>query len=203
MNIAASALSSEASYKLLVGIVVPRPIAWITTRSASGCVNAAPFSCFTFVSHDPPMVGVNIGRRAGAMKDTERNIREQGEFVVNIADDSSIDVLHRSSYDFPPDVSEVASLNLVILSSDDIAAPRLACAPVSMECVLDQIFEFGALKQQFVIGRVVRFHIDDRIYRDGKVDTARLKPIARLGGPNYARLGEIVTVQPSAAASPA
>ena len=203
MKIEAKTLSSEATYKLLVGIVVPRPIAWITTRSSEGCVNAAPFSCFTFVSHDPPLVGINIGRRAGAMKDTERNIREQREFVVNIADESSIEVLHRTSFDYPPDISETSELKLDLAPSDEIAAPRLSCAPVNMECRLEQLLEFGALKQQFVVGRVVRYHIHDDIYRDGKIDTAKLKPIARLGGPSYAKLGEIVTVAPSAANSPA
>jgi flavin reductase (DIM6/NTAB) family NADH-FMN oxidoreductase RutF len=149
------------------------------------------------------MVGVNVGRRAGAIKDTERNIREQREFVVNIAGESSIDILHRTSYEYPPDVSETNELNLELAPSDEIAAPRLVCAPLNMECVLDQIFEFGALKQQFIVGRIVRYHIRDDLYRDGKIDTARLKPIARLAGPYYAKLGEIVKVGPSAAVSPA
>ncbi|MEK7438671.1 MAG: flavin reductase family protein, partial [Pseudomonadota bacterium] len=90
MEFAANTLGPEAMYKLLTGIVVPRPIAWVTTLSPDGGVNLAPFSAFTFVSNKPPMLGINIGRKAGIMKDTANNIHATGEFVVNIPDDSMI-----------------------------------------------------------------------------------------------------------------
>ena len=90
MDILAVSLGADAAYKLLTGVVVPRPIAWVTTISTAGVVNLAPFSAFTFVSNKPPMVGINVGRKAGQLKDTARNIHETGEFVVNIADETMI-----------------------------------------------------------------------------------------------------------------
>src|SRR3954469_5658382 len=112
MEILASELGGEAAYKLLCGVVVPRPIAWVSTRSAAGQLNLAPFSCFTFVSHRPPMVGVSIGRRPKGFKDTERNIHETGEFVVHMADETLIDPVHRSGAEYPSEVSEADLLGL-------------------------------------------------------------------------------------------
>lgn len=196
MEVATADLTFEAAYRLLVGCVVPRPIAWITTLSETGKVNLAPFSCFTFVSSRPPMVAASIGPREGELKDTPRNIMRDKEFVVNIADMPLIEPLHRSSFDFPAHVSEVETLGLATAPSSDVRPPRLADAPISLECRLHQIVEFGELRTQLVVGEVVRFHIRDTLCTNGKIDSFALNPIARLGGPNYAALGRKVTMGP-------
>lgn len=198
MDIAASTLGPEAVYKLITGIVVPRPIAWVTTLLKGGGVNLAPFSAFTFVSTRPPMVGINVGRKAGTMKDTARNIHAMSEFVVNIADETMIEHVHLSAIEHAPEVSEVEELGLATVPSQAIATPRLADAPISLECRLHRSISFGDTGAEFMVGEIVVFHIRDHLLDGGKIDTARLRPICRLGGPRYAKLGEIVTVTPIA-----
>jgi len=198
MELAAASLDPEATYKLLTGIVVPRPIAWVTTLSPEGRVNLAPFSAFTFVSTKPPMVGINVGRKAGVMKDTGRHIHAMREFVVNIADESMIEPLHLSAIEFAPEVSEVEELGLETVPGRAIRTPRLAAAPVSMECRLHRTVAFGDTGSEFMVGEVVLFHVRDGLAEGGKIDTGNLRPICRIGGPNYAKLGEIVRMKPIA-----
>jgi len=188
--------TGEAAYKLLCGIVVPRPIAWVSTRSADGVSNLAPFSCFTFVSHTPPMLGVSIGRRLEGFKDTARNIHETQEFVVHIADESLLEPVHRSGGEFPPEVSEAELLGLELVPSKFVAPMRVARAPIAMECRLHKVVDFG--KSQFFAGEIQVFHIREGLAKDNKIDSAELNPIARLGGPNYSTLGEIIGMAPQA-----
>ncbi len=201
MLIDPSELNPDAIYKLLTGVVVPRPIAWVTTLSEGGRVNLAPFSAFTFVSNKPPMLGINVGRKAGAMKDTGNNILRSGEFVIHIADTPLLEALHRSSVEYPPDVSEVEVLGLETLPSLHIRPPRLVAAPVAMECRLHRSIAFGDTGSEFMVGEVRAFHIREQLLVDGKIDTVALQPICRLGGPNYALLGEIVRLAPVAQSS--
>ena len=196
MDINASTLGIEATYKLLTGIVVPRPIAWVTTLSPGGVVNLAPFSAFTFVSHQPPMVGINVGRKAGVMKDTANNIHATGEFVVNIPDETMIEAVHLSAVEHPPEVSEAQLLGLAVVPSTHIRAPRLAAAPISLECRFHRAVAFGDSGSEFMVGEIIAYHIRDGLCVNGKVDTAKLRPICRLGGPTYARLGEIISMKP-------
>ena len=193
MHFPASDLNPEQTYRLMSGIIVPRPIAWITSVSPNGGVNLAPFSCYTFVSNQPPMIGVNIGRKAGERKDTGRNIMENGHFVVNIADETLLDPLHESAQEHPPEISEAELLGLDVLPGAAIATPRLAAAPISLECRLHSVTPFGNTGAEFFVGEVVMFHIRDGLMQDGKIDTGLLRPICRIGGPNYASLGPIVT----------
>ena len=195
MQVIAESLSPEATYRLMSGVVVPRPIAWITTESDDGVVNLAPFSCFTFVSNKPPLIGVNVGRKAGNRKDTGANIHARGEFVINIGDATQLEAIHLSSIEHPPEVSEVEVLGLTTAPSHFIRTPRLADVPVSMECRLERVIEFGDTGAEFIVGEVLVFHMREGLYRDGKVDTTELNPVCRIGGPNYASLGEIVTLR--------
>jgi flavin reductase (DIM6/NTAB) family NADH-FMN oxidoreductase RutF len=195
MRILASDLDPQQAYKLLTGIIVPRPIAWVCTQSEAGVLNVAPFSAFTFVSNQPPMIGVNVGRKAGVLKDTGNNIRAHGEFVVHIADESLLQAVHDSAEEHPPEVSEVAVLGLETVASDVVSVPRLAAPPVAMECRLHQAIAFGATGSEFIVGEVLAFHIREGLARDHKIDTLALNPICRLGGPNYATLGKIVTLR--------
>jgi flavin reductase (DIM6/NTAB) family NADH-FMN oxidoreductase RutF len=197
MRIAAKELETEASYRLITGIVVPRPIAWVTTLSAKGGVNLAPFSMFTSVSPKPPLMAISVGRNAGVYKDTARNILAREEYVIHIADFSHLEALHASSTEYPSDVSEVEKIGLATAASDEIAVPRLRDAPVAMECRFRNCIEFGFTKSRLIIGEVVMFHFRDGLVQNGKIATADLDPIARLAGPTYARLGEVLTLAPA------
>jgi flavin reductase (DIM6/NTAB) family NADH-FMN oxidoreductase RutF len=198
MEIRADTLGPEQTYKLMTGVVVPRPIAWVTTIAPNGVVNLAPFSAFTFVSNMPPMVGINVGRKAGKRKDTNVNIHRNGEFVVNIADEDMIEPVHLSAVEYEPEVSEVAQLGLETAPSRMVRTPRLSAAPISLECRLHRVIGFGDTGSEFMVGEVLLFHIRDGLCIGGKIDTAKLRPICRIGGPNYARLGEIVAMKPIA-----
>lgn len=186
-------LDTETAYRLLVGCVVPRPVAWVSTVSAAGLVNVAPFSSYNYVATSPPMVAINIAKRAsdGAVKDSARNILETREFVVNVATESTMELVHRSAWEYGPDVSEAEALGLAMLPSRHVRAPRLAATPVQMECRLDQAIVLGRGINTLYIGEVVAFHLSDQVYDGRRVDAARMRPIARLGGPYYAALGEI------------
>jgi flavin reductase (DIM6/NTAB) family NADH-FMN oxidoreductase RutF len=187
-------LDTETAYRLLVGCVVPRPIAWVTSVDDNGCVNAAPFSSYNYVSTSPPMVAINIAQRAtgGGTKDTARNILASREFVVNVATEADLEVMHRCGYEYPAGVSEAEALGIELLPSTQVRAPRIASSPVQMECRLDQAVVLGTGVNTLYIGEVVAFHMREDVYDGRRVDSARLRPVARLGGPFYATLGEII-----------
>ena len=194
MEIDVRSLSSEATYKLMIGSVVPRPIAWLTTISPSGLVNAAPFSAYTMVSIRPPIVIVNCARREGVSKDTARNAEATGGFVLNVVSEDLAALVHKTSAVYPPHISETDALRIDLAPSRHVAPPRITAAPINLECKLLQILEFGEERDQNLVGEVIYFHIRDSIYADGKIDQSRLRPLARLGGPTYARLGEFITM---------
>ena len=191
-----AALDADEAYKLLVGAVVPRPIAWVSTLNAAGRVNLAPFSCFTFVSNDPPLLAISVGQRLGGLKDTPRNIESRGEFVVHIAHESQVGPLHESSEEHPPEVSETDLLGLATVPSRQVSVPRLVDAPVAMECRHAQTLEFGRLRTRLVLGEVLCFHVAEDLWTGARIDAERFRPLARLGGPRYARLGEVMTLRP-------
>lgn len=186
----ARGIDTATAYRLLCGVVAPRPIAWITSIDENGVVNAAPFSSYNYVAHSPPMLAVNIGTRNGGLKDTARNIEQTGEFVVNVATEANMELMHQTSAEFAPGVSEAEALDIALLPSSQVRPPRIAVSPVQMECRLHQRVPLGRLNTLY-IGEVVAFHLSDAVYDGKHVDTARLRPIARLGGPYYAALGEI------------
>ncbi len=186
---------AEKTYRLLTGIVVPRPIAWVTSLSGSGILNLAPFSAFTFVSQKPPMLAISVGRKGDIYKDTAHNILANEEYVIHIADTPLMNAVHESSAEHPPEISEVDVLKLETMASERIKVPRLAAPPVAMECRFRQCLEFGQTRSRLIVGEVVMFHIRDGLLNNGKVETEALDPIARIGGPRYARLGDMVTLQ--------
>lgn len=196
MHVDPKSLDAEESYKLMTGVVVPRPVAWVSSLSASGGINLAPFSTFTFVSPKPPMLAFSVGRRAGVYKDTARNILATEEYVVHIADRPLIGAVHASAVEHPPEVSEVEVLGLATEPSLHVKPPRIAAAPIAMECRLRQCLEFGETRSRLIVGEVVAFHFRDGLMKGGKIDTKALDPLCRLAGPNYATLGEIVALQP-------
>ncbi|KWV60595.1 flavin reductase [Bradyrhizobium macuxiense] len=195
MRIDPSDLGAERIYRLMTGIVVPRPIAWVTSLSRDGVLNLAPFSAFTFVSQKPPMLAISVGRKGADYKDTARNILDTEEYVIHIADAPLMNAVHESSVEHPPEVSEVEQLGLETALCEHVKVSRLVAAPVAMECRFRQCLEFGDARSRLIVGEVVMFHIRDGLVANGKVETEALDPIARIGGPRYARLGEIVTLR--------
>jgi len=193
VTVDAAALDTPTAYRLIIGCVTPRPIAWVTTVNAHGVVNAAPFSSYNYVAHSPPMLAINIGSRDGELKDTARNIVQTGEFVVNVATESNMDLMHATSAEYPAEVSEAEALGIALLPGVKVRAPRIAVAPVQMECRLERALALGRGLNTLYIGEVLAFHLSTEIYDGARVDSARMRPIARLGGPYYAALGEIHT----------
>jgi flavin reductase (DIM6/NTAB) family NADH-FMN oxidoreductase RutF len=195
MRIDPAYLDPETAYRLITGVVVPRPIAWVTSLSATGVLNLAPFSAFMFVAPKPPMLAISVGRKGNIYKDTAQNILNNEQYVVHIADSSLMNAVHESSTEHPPDVSEVDELGLATLPGERIKVPRLAAAPIAMECRFRQCLEFGETRSRLIIGEVLVFHIRDGLLNNGKIETEALDPIARIAGPRYAKLGEIVTLK--------
>lgn len=187
-----SALTTSAAYRLMTGVVVPRPIAWVTTLSDEGTVNLAPFSCYTIVSNRPILVGISISQRPDGRKDTAVNIMRDRQFVLNVAHESDSESVHRSSEHLPAAISEAELLGLATQPSELVDPPRLALAPVALECTLDQVLPFGDGGSEFFVGKVELIHVRDGLYRDGKIDTSELRPLARIAGPNYSKVETVL-----------
>ena len=189
-----SALPKRDVYRILSSLVIPRPIAWITTTDAAGRVNLAPFSSFMGI-FGPPMLAVTLGRRKdGSLKDTHRNLKERGEAVVHLADLPLLEALHASAADAGPEVSEVARLGLATEPSLQVAPPRLKDAPVALECRLNRELEL-APGSTLILLDVLMAHAADRIWsaEEDSADASLWTPLSRLAsvvGPNYGALGQ-------------
>lgn len=189
-------LTEKDVYKLLVGSVVPRPIAWVSTISTEGVVNLAPFSFFNVASRNPPMlcisIGPGVGEREGTEKDTLVNIRNQKEFVINVVTSTLGNEMQKTSENLPSDVDEFESAGLTTLDSTIVKPKRVKKAPIQMECQLEQIIQLGS--DHLVIGRMVRYHINDDYYLGNyKVDLEKLQPLGRLAG-NYSESTEFFSL---------
>lgn len=182
------ALRPSQKYALMIALVVPRPIGWVTSRGASGVVNLAPFSFFNGVSSHPPIVMLGIGRRRdGARKDTARNILESGEFVAHLVEHEHLLPMVASSGEYPPEVSEPELLGLALEPSERVSVPGLAGARVRLECRLERHIEIGEGPSDLILGRVLAFRVRSGLLRaDGSVDESLLRPLGRLGGASYA-----------------
>ncbi len=188
----AADLDGSMAYKLVSGLVVPRPVAWISSQNDAGLVNVAPFSSFNYVAHSPAMLAVNIALQDDStLKDTARNIRETGEFVVNITPIFALDIMNQSSAEYPGDVSEAQVLDIPLMPSTHVGPPRVAVSPAQMECRLSQIVPLGTGINTLYIAEIVAFHVSNAVYDGRHIDSVALDPVARLGGPFYASLGEI------------
>lgn len=193
MELRISELERQEKYKLLIGGIIPRPIAWVTSHNPAGVVNAAPFSYFNVACIDPMMISIAVSRKPGqVMKDTARNISETKEFVVNTVDVHNVALVNETSADFPADQSEVEALGLDLTPSQAIKVPRLALSRIHFECKLHQIVILGEpAASDLIIGEVVHVHIDDSMYFNGKIDAEKFAPVSRLAGHTYATLGEL------------
>ena len=181
------------AYKLFITAIVPRPIGWISTLSAEGVPNAAPFSWFNAVCGDPLMVMAAVGKRKAQMKDTSANIRDTGDFVVNIVSESCAEKMVQSSAEYPPEVSEFEAAGLTPLPSEVVKPARIAQSPIHIECQLEQIIPLGNNSTDLVIGRCVRMHISESVLApDGRIDAAKLRPLARLGRDEYTVVTDLI-----------
>jgi flavin reductase (DIM6/NTAB) family NADH-FMN oxidoreductase RutF len=178
-------------YKLMVGVIVPRPIAFVSTVSSGGIRNLAPFSFFTGISANPPVVCFSPMVRGsdGQHKDTLRNIEATREFVVNIVSEDFGPQMNLCSPEYPPEVDEFEISGLTPVASDLVAPPRVQESHINMECRLVQVVHVSAkpLGGSIVLGEVLRFHVRDEVVESFKVDPDKLRAIGRMGGPTYVR----------------
>lgn len=190
--------TERENYKLLIGSIIPRPIAFVTSVSAEGVLNAAPFSYFNIVSSKPPMISLAIQRVNGVPKHTAANIKQNKQFVIHIVDEGIVEQVNTTAANLPPDVSELDLTKFTLAKSTQISVSGINEAKIRMECVLEQEIELGEgdhIQTDLIIGKVVQFHIEDDIYKDGKIDPDQLRAVSRLAGNNYAKIGEIFTIE--------
>lgn len=178
-------------YKLMIGVIVPRPIAFVSTCSPDGIRNLAPFSFFTGISAHPPAICFSPMVRGsdGARKDTLRNIEATREFVVNVVSEDIIEQVNLCSTEFPPEVDEFERSGLTPIPSDRVRPARVWESRVQMECRLLQIVTVSEqpLGGSLVIGEIVLFHVADDLIEDFRIEPGRLRAVGRMGGPTYIR----------------
>jgi flavin reductase (DIM6/NTAB) family NADH-FMN oxidoreductase RutF len=190
--------TERENYKLLIGSIIPRPIAFVTSISQDGVLNGAPFSYFNIVSSNPPLISVSIQRSGGKQKDTARNILETKEFVIHIVDDLNVDQINQTAASLPPDQSEISLANLTPIESTQISVPGVMEAKVRFECKLEHSVELGGVDTpgtDLIIGKIVQVHIDEKIYENGRIDPVGLGAVSRLAGTNYAKIGKIFSIE--------
>jgi flavin reductase (DIM6/NTAB) family NADH-FMN oxidoreductase RutF len=187
-------MESRAVHELLVGCVTPRPIALVSTIGESGIYNVAPFSFFTLMALYPALAGFSVGRRRGGVKkDTLVNIEFSSDFVINVVTEAISSHMNQSAGDYPSHVDEFKEARLTPVASDLIRSPRVAESPVQFECRLTQIMEFGVFPHvnNFVVGQILRVHVQDDMIVDGVVQAERVKTVGRLGADFYCGTQEI------------
>ncbi len=191
MTINPSEENPKNIYKLMIGAIVPRPIAFVSTVNAEGRPNLAPFSFFTGICANPPVVCFSPTFRAsdGGLKDTLRNVQATGEFVVNVVSEDFAAQMNTCSAEFPPEVNEFEVSALTPIPSEIVKPPRVAESHIQMECRLLEVVHISSkpLGGNLVIGEVLLFHVDEALCQDFKIDPERLGAIGRMGGPTYAR----------------
>ena len=187
-------IPGKECYKLLVSTVTPRPIAWVVSQDSQGVLNAGAFSFFNAFSGEPPVVGIGIGSyKPGRPKDTRANIRDTGQFVINLVSEENAKQMNITAIEFDPSVDELEQAGLTTLPSVRVKPPRIAESPVAMECELMQIVDLG--ESGLVLGRVLAMHIHDEMVLDAAnhyIDTPKLKLIGRMHGRGwYARTSDL------------
>lgn len=192
MIINPSDLSARDMYKIMSSTVVPRPIAWVSTQSSDGILNAAPFSFFMGITSTPPLFAIAIDSTDdGGKKDTLCNIEELNEFVINVVTEEAAEKMNITAIDFPPELSEFDEAEITPVPSQIVAPPRIKESPVSYECKLVQIIPLGNPVTYLVIGEAVLVHVRDDLVFDGtKIDIGKMRPVGRLVGNDYVYVRE-------------
>jgi flavin reductase (DIM6/NTAB) family NADH-FMN oxidoreductase RutF len=182
-------MDSSAFYRVLNAVVVPRPIAWVTSRSAEGVVNLAPHSFYTVACVDPPVVQfTSVGR-----KDSLRNVEATGEFTVSLTPEWLFEQVNATGTDFPHGVSEAAECGVRLEPGERVSVPRVAESPVAVECTLHSTLRLG--DSTVVFGRVQVISVHESAVRDGRPRIEELKPLARLGGNEWSTIGEVKVIR--------
>ncbi|MGG1676465.1 flavin reductase family protein [Neobacillus sp. NRS-1170] len=199
LSINPSNLPAKENYKFLIGSIIPRPIAFVTSLSEEGVLNGAPFSYFNIVSANPPLLSISIQRNGGKRKDTARNILHHREFVVHITDEKNVEKINITSATPPANESEVELAELSPTSSEKISVPGIKEAQIRFECILEHSLELGGNNSEpscdFIIGRIVQYHIEPELYEKGRINQEKLGAVSRLAGNDYAKIGEVFTIK--------
>lgn len=199
MQIDPAQTSQKDIYKILTGSVIPRPIGWISTISEDGIPNLAPFSFFNAVGEDPPHVMFSTVRSGNTNKDTLNNVLATKQFVVNMATEKFVEAMNNSSINLPPDGNEFEYAGLTAIPSVLVKAPRVAESPIHFECELVHHYSLEDHKDggaTVMIGRILMFHVNESVLLpDYKINRETYRPIARLEGANYAKIGEVFSIK--------
>ncbi|HYF75649.1 MAG TPA: flavin reductase family protein [Symbiobacteriaceae bacterium] len=200
MMVDPSTMPWRDAYKLMIGSIVPRPIAWVSTTSKEGVHNLAPFSFFTAVAAEPMTICFSPMRRGsdGAKKDTLVNIEETGEFVVNIVSEALAEAMNRTSADLPPEVDEFQVGGLTPVASATVRPPRVGESLVGYECRLLQVVHVGEAKPgagALVLGTVQRIYLADEVFDQGRIKLDVLQPIGRMAGNDYVRCTDRFSIE--------
>ena len=191
MEITPGNLEWKDAYKLLVGSILPRPIAFVTTIDENGVANAAPFSFFTAICADPMLICFSPMRRGtdGKKKDTLANIEATKEFVINIVSEEWTEKMNRCATEYSADIDELERAGLTKELSQTVKPPRVKESKVHLECSLYQVLHFGeqAGAGSLVIGKVEHVHVADELYENGRIDSMNLKPVGRMAGQMYTK----------------
>ena len=186
-------ITSQESRKLLSGSILPRPIALISTLQDNNKINVAPFSYFTIVSAEPPMISVSVRYDTDTQKDTSRNILRNKEFVVHIISPNYLEQANETSASLSREESELELAGLTAVESTSIKTPGILEAKVRFEC--EYVTHVPFEKNDLIIGRVKTFHIDEQIYDNGKILIEELNPVSRLSGARYGLIGDIISLE--------
>ncbi|HAB95623.1 MAG TPA: hypothetical protein DCE83_02195 [Enterococcus sp.] len=191
-------LTQRENYKLLIGSIIPRPVAVVSTQSADGIVNIAPFSFFNIVSSEPVILSLAIQRKEGELKDTARNLLATKEAVVHILDQTNVQEANKTAALLPADQSELTVSGFTTTASKTIAVPGLKEASVRLETILHQHVPIKKDQQttaDLLLLEVVGYQIAEDVYQDGKIDPRALQAVSRLAGNSYATIGEIFDIK--------
>ncbi|MFO7769508.1 MAG: flavin reductase family protein [bacterium] len=196
MIIEPQGLTGREAYKLMISLVVPRPIAWVTSMGPGGAVNAAPFSYFNGVTSRPPIVAVSVAQGREGPKDTARNIESRGRFVVNFVDEEHAEDMNRTATEYPYGVSEPEEVGLELVGGETADVPGLAASPARIECSVVRIIPVGDPPAAHILGRVEAFLLAEGITWDRAkgVDPGDLRLIGRMGQNRYCTTRDLLTI---------
>lgn len=190
-------LSERDNYKFLIGSIIPRPIALITSVSKDEVLNVAPFSYFNIVTSNPPMVSVALQRKNGEFKDTARNILENKEAVIHVVDTNNVEEANKTAANLEPDESEFDETEFTLIPSTTVATPSLKETKIRFEVELYEHVVIQNGKEpaaDLMILKIKQYHIEDNLYHEGRIDPEGLAAVSRLAGHDYAEIGKIFTI---------
>jgi len=190
-------LNRLEAHRLMISLIVPRPIAWITTLSPEGVVNAAPYSFFNGVRSSPPVISVSAGQGAHGIKDTPRNIAATAEFVVNLVGTRQAEQMNRTATEFPYGMSEPEEVGIELEPADTVRVPRIVASPAALECTLERIIEIGEPPASLILGNVLAYHVREGVVWDRTegIDPQALDVIGRLNLDRYLHLTDTFAME--------